>query len=128
MNCNSVFENTEPVQVQNYSRGVKENDLLNPCSGLGWLLDVGWPYVELFLWNGSGIEQLACSWCCWQDQFSFISKADHSLHFLGTFFTCTLIKLKQPHQYYDFQFQTILGCHSNGKCSTPMSCHQKSIA
>ena len=34
VNCNSVFENTEPVRVQKYSRGVKEDDLLNPCSGL----------------------------------------------------------------------------------------------
>ena len=56
MNCNSVFENTEPVRVQKYSRGVKENDLLNPCSGLGWLFDVGWPYVELFLWMDVGLS------------------------------------------------------------------------
>ena len=34
VNCNPVFENTEPVRVQKYSRGVKEDDLLNPCSGL----------------------------------------------------------------------------------------------
>ena len=43
VNCNPVFENTEPVQVQKYSRGVKEDDLLNPCSGLARLHDVGWP-------------------------------------------------------------------------------------
>ena len=43
VNCNPVFENTEPVRVQKYSRGVKEDDLLNPCSGLAWLHDVGWP-------------------------------------------------------------------------------------
>ena len=43
VNCNSVFENNEPVRVQKYSRGVKEDDLLNPCSGLAWLHDVGWP-------------------------------------------------------------------------------------
>ena len=43
VNCNSVFENTEPVRVHKYSRGVKEDDLLNPCSGLAWLHDVGWP-------------------------------------------------------------------------------------
>ena len=43
VNCNSVFENTEPVRVQKYSRGVKEDDLLNPCSGLAWLHDVRWP-------------------------------------------------------------------------------------
>ena len=43
VNCNSVFENTELVRVQNYSRGVKEDDLLNPYSGLARLHDVGWP-------------------------------------------------------------------------------------
>ena len=43
VNCNPVFENTEPVQVQKYSRGVKEDDFLNPCSGLARLHDVGWP-------------------------------------------------------------------------------------
>ena len=43
VNCNPVFENTEPVRVQKYSRGVKEDDLLNPCSGLGRLFAVGWP-------------------------------------------------------------------------------------
>ena len=43
VNCNPVFENTEPVHVQKYSRGVKEDDLLNPCSGLAWFYDVGWP-------------------------------------------------------------------------------------
>ena len=43
VNCNSVFENTEPVRFQNYSRWVKEDDLLNPSSGLVWLHDVGWP-------------------------------------------------------------------------------------
>ena len=43
VNCNPVFENTEPVRVQKYSRGVKEDDLLNPCSGLAWLHDVRWP-------------------------------------------------------------------------------------
>ena len=37
-------------------------------------------------------------------------------------------QLKQPHQLYDFQFLTNLGCHSNGKCSTPMSCYQRLIA
>ena len=128
MNYNSVFENTEPVQVQNYSSGVKENDLLNPCSGLGWLHDVGWPNVELFLRDGCGIEQLACSWCCLQDQFFFISMADHFLHFLGTLFFLHTDQLKQPPQLYDFQFLTNLGCHSNGKCSTPKSCYQRLIA
>ena len=43
VNCNPVFENTESDQVQKYSRGVKEDDLLNPCSGLARLHDVGWP-------------------------------------------------------------------------------------
>ena len=43
VNCNPVFENIESVQVQKYSRGVKEDDLLNPCSGLARLHDVGWP-------------------------------------------------------------------------------------
>ena len=43
VNCNPVFENTESVQVHKYSRGVKEDDLLNPCSGLARLHDVGWP-------------------------------------------------------------------------------------
>ena len=43
VNCNPVFENTKPVQVQKYSRGVKEDDLLNPCSGLARLHDVRWP-------------------------------------------------------------------------------------
>ena len=43
VNCNPVFENTEPVRVQKYSRGVKEDDLLNPCSGLAWFHNVGWP-------------------------------------------------------------------------------------
>ena len=43
VNFNPVFENTEPVRVQKYSRGVKEDDLLNPSSGLAWLHDVGWP-------------------------------------------------------------------------------------
>ena len=37
-------------------------------------------------------------------------------------------QLKQPHQLYDFQFLTNLGCCSTGKCSTPRSCYQKLIA
>ena len=46
VNCNSVFENTEPVRVQKYSRGVKEDDFLNPCSGLAWLHDVRWHKLD----------------------------------------------------------------------------------